>query len=481
MFDVMKRHEVQVMRKAGHSQVEVSKFSGVSERVVRRIEREAEVTETIEKKASVEAQGIGRPSKVEGLRGIVSEILSKEPDLMSLEVLRRARLAGYGGGKSAMYELIAGLRPPKAEYTMRFEGLPGEFSQHDFGQVDVRFMNGATKRIHFFASRLKYSRWSEVSVVPNQQVEPLVRSLTDHFAAWGGMPLLAVFDRPKTVALEWGRDGKVTDWNPTFAYVALELGLGVELCWPHQPRQKGSDENLVGWVKGSFFKQRRFVDEEDLRSQLAEWRTDVNTKRPSRATGVPPGERMPAERERLRPIKVRPEDLALRVPVQVSPTATVVHDTNLYSMPPESAGFPGTLFLYRDRMRIVAGKYEATHPRLAGKGAKSTLPEHRAARLAAVAGQRGKQYLMREHVLEVGGSALEYLTEITHRRPRAWKAEIERLHEMLQTHGREAMAWAFERAVAEETFGAEYVARQLRAAPKCSPRHPNQEHGALPL
>ena len=34
------------------------------------------------------------------------------------------------------------------------------------------------------------------------------------------------------------------------------------------PQQKGSIENLVGWVKGSFFKQRRFVDEEDLRTQL---------------------------------------------------------------------------------------------------------------------------------------------------------------------------------------------------------------------
>jgi hypothetical protein len=28
---------------------------------------------------------------------------------------------------------------------------------------------------------------------------------------------LAVFDRPKTVALAWRRDGVVTEWNPTFA------------------------------------------------------------------------------------------------------------------------------------------------------------------------------------------------------------------------------------------------------------------------
>jgi hypothetical protein len=53
---------------------------------------------------------------------------------------------------------------------------------------------------------MKYSRWTEVSVVPNQQVEALVRAMVDHFAVIGGIPLLAVFDRPKTIAKSWGRD-----------------------------------------------------------------------------------------------------------------------------------------------------------------------------------------------------------------------------------------------------------------------------------
>jgi hypothetical protein len=32
--------------------------------------------------------------------------------------------------------------------------FPGEFSQHDFGEVEADFLNGASRRIHFFASRL---------------------------------------------------------------------------------------------------------------------------------------------------------------------------------------------------------------------------------------------------------------------------------------------------------------------------------------
>jgi transposase len=475
MHDMMKRHEVQVLRRAGHSQSEVAELTGVSVRSVREIEAEPEVMST-DDAAERERRRIGRPSTVERFREFVAGVLSGEPDLLSLEILRRARLDGYTGGKSALYALIASLRPKLVRPLVRFEGLPGEFSQHDFGHVDVRFIDGSKKRIHFFASRLKYSRWVEVTIVPDERVETVVRRLVDHFVGFGGVPLVAVFDRPKTVALHWKQDGTVTEWNPTFAAVTLDLGMGVEVCWPRRPNQKGSVENLVGWVKGSFFKQRRFVDEADLLAQLAAWHLEANTKFPSRATGVPPATRIGEDRARLRPLKVASQDLALRIPIFVGPTGYVLHETHQYSMPPDAIGIAGTLYLYGDRVRIVAARFSAQHPRLFERGAKSTLPEHRAEAVARVSGKRGKRYLMREHLLEVGGAALDYLTELVHRRPGAWIAEVERLHELLQEHGPDAMRSAFEQAVAGQTFGAEYVAHYLHSPALAPPRQ-----GALPL
>jgi hypothetical protein len=72
----------------------------------------------------------------------VAEILAGEPNLLSVEILRRAKLKGYAGGKTALYELIRSLRPKAVRPLVRFEGLAGEFSQHDFGHVDVGFLNG---------------------------------------------------------------------------------------------------------------------------------------------------------------------------------------------------------------------------------------------------------------------------------------------------------------------------------------------------
>lgn len=380
---------------------------------------------------------------------------------MALEILRRARNQGYRGGKSAFYELVAAIRKrKKKEYSMRFEGIPGEFTQHDFGQVNITYIDGTETTIHFFASRLKYSRWAMVTIVPDQAVESLVRALVEHFQAFGGIPLLAVFDRPKTIALKWNRAGEVTEWNSTFAYVTTELGIGVELCWPHRPNQKGSVENLVGWVKNSFFKQRRFHDEADLRKQLEQWLLETNTARKSRATEEIPALMLEEDQQRLRPLKVTADALALRFPVFVGPTAYVQFDGQSYSMPPEAASTPGTLYLYRDHVRIIAGRHEVDHPRFPSTGS-STLKEHRSARLATVSGKRGKRYLKRQDLLDTGQAAMDFLTELIHRKPKSWFSDVDRLHQLLQQHNAGPMDAAFREAVRQNRFTAAAIERIL--------------------
>lgn len=458
---MLKRHEIEVLLKAGHPKVQVAGLAGVSLSSVKRIADEAPV-EHVDDAAERVKRRIGRPSQVENFRKLVVEILEEKADLPSVEVLRRVREAGYAGGKSALYGLVASLRPKEVKPLVRFEGLPGEFSQHDFGQVDVEFRDGSTRRIRFFASRLKYSRWMRVSIVKDETVETLVRSLAQHLASWGGAPLVCVFDRPKTVALKWRRNGEVTEWNPVFACATLEMGIGVELCWPYRAQQKGAVENLVGFVKGSFFKVRRFQDPEDLEQQLAEWHREVNEERPCRATGIVPAARLAEEAPRLRPLKVRPEELALRIPVYVGPTGTVMHDGHAYSMPPEAISMPGTLYLYADRVRIVAGRHEAAHPRKFAPHEGSTLPGHRAALVAAVSGKRGKRYLKRQQLLDLGEPALRYLTEIVHRQPRQWVGEVDRLHEVLQSHGPEVLRQAMEEGLKAEVFSAAYVEEFLQ-------------------
>ena len=448
MVPKLTRYKAQVLLAAGLPQPDVARECGIGVRTVRRISKEPAVTSL----DGQERRG-GRPSKTEGFRKFVAKTLVEEPHLLSVELLRRARLRGYEGRKSAFYAMVKEVRPDRpSHFITRFEGLPGEFSQHDFGQVEVTYDDGTTEVIQFFASRLKWSRFAAISLVPDQTAESLVRSLARHFVAFGGVPLRCVFDRPKTVAVRWKKNGEVTQWNHQFGHAMVELGFVPELCWAYAPEQKGSVENIVGWVKGSFFKQRRFVDREDLEAQLEEWHREINHERPSRATGEIPEARRLLEQPRFRPLRTFPEDFAFREPIRVGPMATVRFDGVDYAMPPESAGLSGTLMAYEDHLVIRAGKHERRHERRTRGSAPALSVEHRAERLAALSGKRGKTYLKRQHLLDLGVPAEQFLTELVHRRPWDWYPMVDQLHALLQSYGDARMTAALEQAVANQTL-----------------------------
>ena len=465
MISQLKRHEIQVLLKAGFAAAEVAERSATSVDTVRRVRREEDV-ESTDDAAEHANRRIGRPSKAAPFSGHVSCWLSAEPTLPTQELLRRAKEAGYSGSKTAFYALVAGLRPPRATPVVRFEGLPGEFSQHDFGHVDVRYVDGRKERIHFFASRLKYSRYVAVTLVANERVETIVRCLARDFVAFGGLPLMAVFDRPKTIVTKGGKGRDVEAFNATFAQAIVDIGVGVEMCAPRSGNQKGTVERLVGWVKGSFFKPRKFQDKADLAAQLAAWVVEVNTQIPSRATGVIPETRRQEELPRLRPIKVFPEMLALRHPVFVGPTAEVMFEGVSYSMPPEATHIAGTAFLYEDHIRIVAGRFVADHRRRAKGAPPAPLPEHRAAKLAAVHGARAKLYEKRQQLLNLGPHALALLTEITHRDGQRARQSVEELYALLETHGDNVLRRAIGTAVEQGHLSVVAVRRALGAPSK---------------
>src|SRR5919106_3664498 len=81
----------------------------------------------------------------------------------------------------------------------------------------------------------------------------------------------------------------------------------------------------------------------------------------------------------LKPLRVTSATLVLRHPIHVRPDSRVLFDGYSYSMPPNAIGQSGTLYLGANAVRIVAGRWEATHPRLRGDRRESVLPEHRAA------------------------------------------------------------------------------------------------------
>jgi hypothetical protein len=60
--------------------------------------------------AHAPARGVGRPSTVAQYAPQITQWLRESPALSGAEILRRVRVTGYRGGKSALYELVRRLR-----------------------------------------------------------------------------------------------------------------------------------------------------------------------------------------------------------------------------------------------------------------------------------------------------------------------------------------------------------------------------------
>jgi len=124
MLGLLKRYEVKTLLKAGHKRSEIARVTGISHNSVKRIGGESTI-EHFDDTAERRRRRIGRPSIVQGFRNSITNILEKQPDLPSWYILRQVQKAGYRGGKSALYALVALLRPiePRTKGNEPFEWM----------------------------------------------------------------------------------------------------------------------------------------------------------------------------------------------------------------------------------------------------------------------------------------------------------------------------------------------------------------------
>lgn len=449
----MKRLQIQHLRAAGVSVERTAEASEVSSRTVERVSSEEKIEDPGEHAARAKAR-MGRPSKARCYEDQVRAWLLAEPDLAGIAVLERLRLEGYQGGKSAVYELVRELRPPKApDGVARFEAVAGEFSQHDFGQHLMRYRDGTRERVRFFASRLKFSRMTRVLLVANERTETVCHGVVDAYTYFGGMPLIGVFDNPRTIVTE--REGKHVRWQETFAWFTVECGFSPHATWPKRPGEKGSVENLVGFVKSSFFKAHRFRDRADLEAKLAQWHHRVNEERPSRATGEIPRARMMLEAQRLRPLQLDPTGFTLRYSRVVRTDGFVELDGLRYFAGFAHVGQAVTVRLGKDEVHVHAGGGPPrVHPRRPTNGKYSVLPDQREELLVK---DGARPYVKRQILMDLCPAAEWFMTEVRHRRPEQWEAEVDRVFDLLEAHGELAVRGALIEAGRRGVVGAEYV------------------------
>jgi transposase len=446
---------------AGFSAAHIQRLTGVPERSQQRFVHE-EISGKMDRTFR-ENSGPGRPSELPGaLRDAMQQWLTTDARMKGAEVLRRLRSEhGYLAGKNPVYRYLQQQRPPPPPPApvVRFEGVAGEFAQHDFGTLTVLYTDGTRETLTFYAGRLKYSRALHVCLVDGESAEAFLRGLESFAQAVGGLPLINVVDNTKAAVIQRHRDKDThqerIEYNPHFAAFLHEVGVFAEPTAPYSGNQKGCVESLVKFVKGAFFQARCFRHRADLLAQLAEWLQYTNHERRCDATGVTPAVRLAAERPHLRPLPFGAAGYGLAYPALVGRDARVRWGGYAYSTPDRWIGQPVVVRVHPQQVVLQYYQERVAHGRIPENGRYSLLPEHREALFVK---PRGAIMAKRQILMDLDPEAERFFTELVHRRPQTWRGhDLPVLWALFEQHGAARLQAAFAHCLAQGAIGGEYL------------------------
>lgn len=472
MYKFMDRTAVKALHKRGNSIREIAEVMGCDKDTVKRI---------LDQPAEQRYSRISNGSRVDRYKDLIREWLETGvPVQRMLELVEEDPDVPYRGSRSVFYAQVARLRKSwelehKQKY-VRFEGLPAEYVQIDWGEVRAfPFERQAPSTRYFFAARLKWSRFSYAEFVWDMRLETLIRCMLRAFESFGGVPWIAVFDNMKTVVLRRDEHAKPV-WNPTFLKFVAELDFHAEACWPASGNQKGSVESLVGWVKSNFLKGRSFLDDSDLAEQCRTWLDKANSL-VSQAHGAIPREVLPKEQARFTRLTETADEYGIFQSVEASHDMLAHVDRNAYMVPSKYVGRPLVARVRKSRIDFYDGQTQvATYRRRLHKDYRPIQnPEYCESVLEDK--PRARVMLYRDYLIEQDPSVAAFISELCrrHRGTAAFGPHVLKMYQLWCQHGTEELGVACALASEHGAYGSDYLV--------CLLRRPNQSLQAedLPL
>lgn len=177
---------------------------------------------------------------------------------------------GFTDSYQSVKRFIRPLRASKPKLSLRFETLPGEEMQVDYGEGaptrDPR--TGKYRRPRLFVMTLSNSRHAFRKVVWNSSKETWCRLHEEAFAYFGGVAQTIRLDNLKEGVLE--PDIYDPKLNPLYAAMLRHYGVVGLPCRPYTPDLKGKVESAVGYTQRAL-EGKRFESIENQNEFLARW------------------------------------------------------------------------------------------------------------------------------------------------------------------------------------------------------------------
>ena len=241
-------------------------------------------------------------SQLDSLEPVLRRLLGEWPQIKAprlTEILRAEY--GYAGSLRLVQARLQQLRPRPVRPAQRTGYRPGQVLQLDWGELPTRpRLAGRERRVYALVASLPYSGAQTAFFSFDLTLESFLEGHVRAFEWLGGVPRECVYDNLRSVVAR--REGDEVIWNRRFLHLRGHYGFHSTPCTPATPREKGSVEAAVRYLKSGFWPARRFRSLAELEEQYVDWRDRVCNRRLHATRRVRVDERLAEERAALRPL-----------------------------------------------------------------------------------------------------------------------------------------------------------------------------------
>jgi transposase len=393
-----------------------------------------------------------RPSKLDPFTGEIDSLLERDPDVKATVIMQRLAAKGFTGRLSILRAHLRKVRKRHARAFIRFESLPGEQCQVDWGHFGSLDYGATSRKLYCLAVIESHSRMLYLEFTHSQRQEALHRGLLKAFLFFGGAPKTLVHDNMLTAVIE--RDGPLIRFNGAFLDFLRPLKITPRPCNVRQPQEKGKvEKGAIHFIRHNFWPLRTFTGLRDVQAQADLWRDRVANVRVHATTGQRPVDRILSGT--MQPLPQLTADCRDTALAKVHTDFCIHFDGNTYTVPPWLIG--KTVVAKADHYRLTIyfkEKAVAEHTRSWQRRQRLELPAHReAARKHLSNHYRSAEVAA---LLSLGEAAKDYFERMAGANLPVRK-NVQRLLYLKDEYGAHAILEAMKRAAAHNAYGAHYI------------------------
>lgn len=344
MVSALEWAEIRTLASDGVSQRQIAARLGVHRRTVAR----ALASDTPPRYVRAPAG-----SQLDPLMPVIERVLREWPEIKAprlTEMLRDEH--GYRGSVDLVRRKLSTLRPRPDRAAQRTDYRAGQVVQFDWGEMPTRpRIGGVQRRVYALVASLPFCGAQTAHFSFDMTIESFLEGHVRVFDWLGGVPRECVYDNLRTAVAK--RDCRqVIRWNQRFLHLRGHYAFHSTACTPATPREKGSVEGAVRYLKTGFWPARRFQTLAELDRVYGDWRDRVAHQRRHATRQFVVADRLSEDRAGLRPLPPAAFDFSLCRTVRVPTDGYLRHGACFYRAPVELVHQRVELHASRDEVWI---------------------------------------------------------------------------------------------------------------------------------